>query len=189
MLLKGRYKYIFLLLILFLSVQVEAQDFGQFFKNKTLRLDYIFGGNNKKQIILLDEMVSYPQWAGRTHHLTENALRGNGQIHVYDAQSNQLIYTKSFSTLFQEWLSTEEATKVSRSFENVFLVPFPKNKARIEVILYDNLGNEKVTSIQNFNPNDILIHEKGVNNVTPYEYVHKAKDQKRAINIAFVAEG
>lgn len=187
--LKENFKYILLLLVLILSIHVHAQDFEHYFKSKTLRLDYIFGGNNKKQLILLDEMASYPQWAGRTQNLTKNALKGNGQIHVYDAESDQLIYTESFSTLFQEWLSTEEATKVSRSFENVFLVPFPKKRARIEVVLYDNLGDEKDKLIQQFDPNDILVHEKGVEKVTPYEYIHKAKNQKNAINVTFVAEG
>lgn len=182
-------KNILLLLVLVLSIHIKAQDFNQFFENKTLRLDYVFGGNNEKQLILLDEMVSYPQWAGRTHHLTKNNLRGNGQIHVYDAETNQLIYTKSFSTLFQEWLSTEEAKNISRSFENVFLVPFPKNEARIEVVLFDDEGKEKDKLIQKFDPNDILIHKKGVEEITPYEYIHKAKNQKNAINVAFVAEG
>ena len=189
MLIKKGLKNIFVVLILLLSIHVEAQDFDQFFENKTLRLDYIFGGNNEKQLILLDKMVSYPQWAGRTHHLTENVLKGNGKIDVYDVESNLLIYTKSFSTLFQEWLSTEEATQISRSFENVFLVPFPIKEARIEVVLYDDLGKEKEKLVQHFDPHDILIHQKGVENVTPYEYIHKAKNEKAAINIVFVAEG
>lgn len=181
---------IFLLVLTFiLSIQANAQDFNQFFENKTLRLDYIFGGNNKDQNIFLDKMVSYPQWNGRMHHLSINALKGNGRIDVFDVESNQLIYTKSFSTLFQEWLTTEESNQISRGFENVFLVPFPKKEARIEMVLYDKEGKEKNKMTQQFDPNDILIQEKGVEHVTPIEYVHKAKEAKGVINIAFVAEG
>lgn len=167
----------------------QAQDFNQYFEHKTLRLDYIFGGNTEQQFILLDELVRYPMWAGRTHHLSENALRGNGQVRLYDEATDQLIYTTSFSTLFQEWLSTEEATTTTKSFENVFLVPFPKQKTKIEVVLFDENGKEKSRLTHVVEPQDILIHDKGIAEVTPHEYIHQAKDNSKAINVVLVAEG
>lgn len=168
---------------------VQAQDFNQYFENKTLRLDYIFGGNTQEQFIVLDELARYPLWAGRTHHLSENALRGNGQVRLYDEATHQLIYTTSFSTLFQEWLSTAEATTTSKSFENVFLVPFPKQKTRVEVVLFDENGKEKSSLTHVIQPQDILIHDKGITAVTPHEYLHQAKNKDKAINVVFVAEG
>ncbi|MEC4117387.1 M64 family metallopeptidase [Myroides phaeus] len=182
-------KKLFLLLALCLSTVVSAQEFKDYFEDKTLRLDYVFGGDVKRQFILLDELASYPQWAGRTHHLSENALKGNGQVRVYDEQSNLLIYTNSFSTLFQEWLSTEEAQRTTKSFENVFLVPFPKKKVRIELVLFDENGKEKDTLVHYVDPTDMLIHQKGVADVTEHVYLHKAKDGAKAINVVFVAEG
>ncbi len=168
---------------------MQAQDFDQYFENKTLRLDYVFGGNAAQQFISLDELGRYPLWAGRTHHLGENALRGNGQIHLYDEATNQLIYTTSFSTLFQEWLSTEEARTTIKSFENVFLVPFPKQKTRVEVVLFDESGAEKTRLSHVIQPNDILIHDKGIQELTPHEYLHRAKDTNKAINVVLMAEG
>ncbi len=186
---RKNYSFLLLVFVFIFGLQLKAQDFNQFFENKTLRLDYIFGGNSEEQTILLDKMVSYPQWSGRKHHLTTTVLKGSGQIHIYDVDSDQLIYTKSFSTLFQEWLSTEEATQTKRSFENVFLVPFPKNNVRIEVVLNDGLGNQMKQFIQNFNPKEIQVQEMGRENITPFEYIHKAKKSKTPINVAFVAEG
>lgn len=182
-------KKIILLLTFCLSVVGYSQNFSEHFENKTLRLDYIFGGNTAQQFILLDELSSYPEWAGRTHHLAENALKGNGQVHVYDIKSDQLIYTNSFSTLFQEWLSTEEAQHYSKSFENVFLVPFPKEKVRVELVLFDASGQEKDKLVHVVDPEDILIYQKGMKDVTDYEYIHRAKSDEKAINVVFVAEG
>ena len=182
-------KKLLVLLGLCIGSYVQAQDFNQYFEDKTLRLDYVFGGNNERQFILLDELISLPSWAGRTHNLGENALKGNGQVRVYDEQTNTLIYTNSFSTLFQEWLSTEEAQKNTKSFENVFLVPFPKDNVRIELILFDADGKEKDKLVHHVDPKDILIHTKGTKDVTKHEYVHKAKDNAKAINVVFVAEG
>lgn len=180
---------LFLLMALCFTAMVSAQDFKQYFEDKTLRLDYVFGGDVNRQFILLDELVSYPQWAGRTHHLNENALKGNGQVRVYDEQTNVLIYTNSFSTLFQEWLSTEEAQRTTKSFENVFLVPFPKNKVRVELVLFDEKGSEKDKLVHYVDPTDMLIHQKGVSDITEHIYLHKAKDSNKAINVVFVAEG
>lgn len=172
-----------------ISTFTYAQDFNEYFEDKTLRLDYIFGGNTQEQFIMLDELARYPTWAGRKHHLSENALRGNGQVRLYDEKTNQLIYTTSFSTLFQEWLSTGEAQTATKSFENVFLVPLPKQKTRVEVVLFDENGKEKNTMSHWIQPKDILIHEKGVQNITPHEYLHRAKDNNKAINVVLVAEG
>ncbi|MGQ8868387.1 M64 family metallopeptidase [Myroides sp. TSA_177.3] len=182
-------KIVLALLCSGLFTVVQAQDFNQYFENKTLRLDYIFGGNAQEQFIVLDELARYPEWAGRTHHLSENTLRGNGQVRLYDEATNQLIYTTSFSTLFQEWLSTEEAERATKSFENVFLVPFPKQKTKVEVVLFDVNGQEKSTLTHWIQPEDILIHDKGIAGVTPHEYIHQAKDNRKAINVVFVAEG
>ena len=102
----------------FLSIQ--AQNFNDYFENKTLRTDYIFTGNAQKQDVYLDELSSLPHWAGRRHHLSELPLAGNGEITMTDKTSGKIIYRTSFSSLFQEWLGEEEATRVKKGFENSF---------------------------------------------------------------------
>lgn len=89
------------------------QFFNDYFSGKTLRVDYIFNGNFSKQNICLDGLSVLPSWAGRKHHLSELPLQGNGQITVRDIASNNIIYKTSFSSLFQEWLETDEAKKVT----------------------------------------------------------------------------
>ena len=115
------------------SVAMAAQD-------KTLRVDYIFTGTDKSSEICLDEMSCFDGWAGRRHNLDSVALRGNGQICMKDAVSGKVLYRQSFSTLFQEWQATEEATRVRKSFENVFLLPMPETKVELKVELYGFTG-------------------------------------------------
>ena len=69
-----------ILLFFLISAGSYAQNFADYFQNKTLRVDYIFTGNNKQQAIYLDELSQLPSWAGREHHLSELPLEGNGQI-------------------------------------------------------------------------------------------------------------
>lgn len=177
------------LLLWLTATYAQAQDFDQYFEDRTLRLDYTFAGSEVIHDIFVDELVSLPHWYGRRNHLSEVPLTGNGQIIVRPHNREEVIYRHSFSTLFQEWLATEEAKHTQKSFENVFLVPFPKDTVDITVEIYDYHG-ETVNWIRHtVAPKDILIRKAGERDVTPYDVLHQAADTSRCIHIAFVAEG
>ena len=178
-----------LFLLVILTEMAFSQDFQRYFEDKTLRLDYIFSGNAEHQSIALDELSTLPKWYGKHRHLAEVPMEGNGQIVVRQHRQQEVIYRYSFSTLFQEWLTYDEAKTTPRSFENVFLIPLPKDTVDVTVELYDNRRNIMTTLTHTINPKDILIRHIGEDNVTPYVTLRKADDPSRCVNIAYVAEG
>lgn len=169
------------------AIHALAQDAAS--PSRTLRVDYDFSGNNKEQRIALSELCSFPGWAGRTTHLDSVPLHGNGDITMRDAQSGRILYKQSFSTLFQEWLSTEEATQTVRSFENSFLLPMPTAPAEVTIQLYDTHGGLQTSFTHKVNPNDILIRRLDNAPVPPHRYLHKSGSAKEKIDVAIVAEG
>lgn len=171
------------------SIGSYAQNFADYFQNKTLRVDYIFTGDATQQAIYLDELSQLPTWAGRQHHLSELPLEGNGQIIMKDLASKQCIYKTSFSSLFQEWLSTDEAKETAKGFENTFLLPYPKQPVEIEVTLYSPRKKTMATYKHIVRPNDILIHKRGVSHVTPHRYMLQSGNEKDCIDVAILAEG
>ena len=175
--------------LLFSSLVSNAQRFDDYFEDRTLRLDYTFAGDHTQSYIYVDELVSLPHWYGRRHHLKEVPLKGNGQIIVRAHNKDVVIYRHSFSTLFQEWLSTDEAKQTKKSFENVFLVPFPKDTVDITVELYDYHDKTATSMTHTVAPTDILIRKAGEHDMTPYDILHQAADTSQCIRIAFVAEG
>ena len=168
----------------------NAQRFEDYFVGKTLRIDYNFSGNNREQSISVDQLNVSPQWYGKTNNLASLPVEGNGQITVRDHKTQKVIYKNSFSTLFQEWLSYPEAASgIRRSFENVLLVPFPKDTIDITLDLRNN-RREVITSLTHqVVPTDILIRHIGEHDITPYTLLQQAKDTSRCIHIAFLAEG
>lgn len=173
-----------LLLLCFVATSVAyAQAFTDYFTDKTLRIDYIFSGNASKQNICLDGLSSLPFWAGRKHHLSELPLKGSGQIIMRDIASGKTIYTTSFSSLFQEWLATEEAKNINKGFENTFLVPYPLQPVEIEITLF-GMGMKHIVR-----PDDILIAQKGVSHITPHKYLLQNDSLDKAIDVAILAEG
>ena len=167
----------------------SAQGFNDWFEDRTLRLDYTFSGDNSQQQLYLDQLSSLPRWYGRRQHLAELPLQGNGQITVRDQASHQVIYRHSFSSLFQEWLSTDESKHTRKSFENVFLVPYPKKPVDITIELRDYHNRVNAAMTHSVDPTDILIRRAGERLVTPYVTLQQAADTSRCIHVAYVAEG
>lgn len=167
----------------------HAQDFDSYFTDATLRIDYVFAGNADKQWIAVDELKRIPRWYGKHSRLSELPMEGNGQITVRDHRTQKVIYRNSFSTLFQEWLSYDEAKTQSKSFENVFLVPYPKDTIDVTVELRNNRREVTTSLTHQVVPNDILIRHLAEQGTTPYVTLQQAADTNHCIHIAYLAEG
>ena len=165
-----------------------AQPLPEPLTERTLRVDYIFSGNNRSCSIALDELGCFDGWAGRRVHLDSLALRGNGQIRMHDAQTGKLLYCNSFSTLFQEWQATEEATRVQKSFENVFLLPMPSVPVDVTVVLFDFHRNITARLTHRVDPADILIRHLG-EHPAPTRDILRSGSSEACIDVVILPEG
>lgn len=166
----------------------DDEDFSRHFTGETLRLDYVFCGDASHQAIYWEEALRTGVWAGRRTHLGEPMLRGNGQIRLLDPSSGEVLYINSFSTLFQEWVTYEEATRVQRAFENCFQVPFPKHPVEVEICLTDHHGAVSARLRHRIDPEDILIrelHDSGLH----AEVLHQGGTVEEAIDLVILADG
>lgn len=187
---EGRHlQNVWMVLLLLCSWSSNAQEYDQYFADKTLRLDYIFSGDKTRQTVSLDELSVTDNWAGRRHHLDELPLKGTGQITVRDNATRMVLYRTSFSSLFQEWLQTDESGKVMRAFQNTFLVPFPLKEVEIDVLLLD--GKQQVISELKHvvDPSDILIRKADKKKISAYKYILKSGSPQDCIDIAILGEG
>ena len=160
-----------LILCLLMVINIHAQEFTDFFKDKTLRVDYIFTGDAKHQSIYLDELSHLPSWAGRRHHLSELPLEGNGQITMTDLTTRKCIY------------------KTAKGFENTFLLPYPQHPVEIEITLLNSSRKVMAHLKHIIHPDDILIHERGISHITPHKYLLKSGSEADCIDVAILAEG
>lgn len=108
-------------------------NFNDYFANKTLRMDYYHAGDSSSEYFYFDEFIEEPNWGGSKTKLIDSLYFGNSYVKVYDAESNSLIYSRGYSTLFDEWQTTDEAKKRSRAILETVVFPFPKDSIRIEL--------------------------------------------------------
>jgi len=140
---------LFLLLLPFITF---AQHFDNYFENKTLRLDYLHIGNAHSEEI---EPVTFWQggiWSGTREQLIESVRLGEMVITVKDAKTDQIIFTRSYSTLFGEFVTTEKAEIEIGVFEECVLLPYPKMPIKYEFTVYSRVHIPTLLFEGEFNP-------------------------------------
>ena len=167
---------------------LSAQQFDANFSDSTLRLDYTFMGNASEQYIALRDITETDGWWGRRVNLGSVPLKGNGDLTLSDSETGEVIYKTSFSSLFQEWITTPEASSITRSFEFTILVPKPQRETVATLVLRDNVGKESVHTFK-LNPTDVLIGDRSRQEPLPHTYVHRGGDPKECIDVVILAEG
>ena len=177
----------FALILLTVAVNADLHALPRC-KDMTLRADYIFSGTDNTAEISLSQLYVSDGWYGRSHNADTLIIKGNGQISMRDERDGQVLYKMSFSTLFQEWQSTEEAVNVRRSFENVFLLPMPQERAVVRVELYGFKGDTTTVFEHVVDPSDILIRRSAASDA-PVRMLLESGSPKECIDIAIVAEG
>ena len=170
------------------SMTLHAQDFDTHFDDATLRIDYTLMGNATEQHVALRDMSSTKNWWGRRVNLNNVPLKGNGDLTLYDAQTREVVYKTSFSSLFQEWITTPEAATITKSFEFTLLVPMPKHSVVAEMVLRDNTGKQSKLT-HTITPNDVLIRDRSAQKPVPHTYTHQGGDSKECIDVVILAEG
>ena len=132
-------KNIFLLALLLSTITVQAQ-FSKFFENKSLRMDYYHSGTDTSEFYTFDELIKEPYWGGSHVNLIDTMNYGDYYVKVFNVKNDSLLYSRGYSTLFREWQTTAEAKKISRTFSETVVIPYPKENVRIELYSRDWKG-------------------------------------------------
>ena len=181
-------RFLTFIVALIATTTLSAQQFDAHFNDATLRLDYTFMGNASEQYIALSDISATENWWGRRINLNSVPLKGNGDLTLTDKESGEVIYKTSFSSLFQEWITTPEAANITRSFEFTLLIPEPKRPVVATLVLRDNTAKESLHYFT-LDPADVLIRDCSKQPALPYTYIHKGGDSKEAIDVVILAEG
>lgn len=156
--------FIFLSGVLLMSSNVRAAEaaeqnrFGKFFLDRTLRIDYVRMGNSTEEAVSLDRLYETPLWAGSTVNLVEQNPQGRHLARICDAQSGEILFSRSFDSIFGEYRTTKPAIAgIRRAFQESLLIPFPRAKARLELESRDQKGEMKKVFEALIDPEDYRI--------------------------------
>lgn len=178
-----------LLLSLFVTTSILAQiNFNDYFYDKTLRLDYYHTGDKESNSYSFDELKEEPYWGGSKVNLIDKFNYGKYLFRVIDTTTQQLIYSRTYSTLFSEWQTTEEAKHTSKSFSETVVFPYPKKTVRVE--FYDRDKKNKLVKKFEYvvDPNNYFIKTERSNKYSSFEVLHSG-DPSTRVDIVVIPDG
>lgn len=181
-------KKFFAVYLILAGVLFAQPEFGKYFLDKTLRMDFYHTGDKNSELISFDRLIEEPYFSGSKTQLIDPFNYGFYMLKVFDDSTGELIFSKGFSTLYQEWQTTEEAKHTVKSFPGSVTMPFPKNKIRIEL----DRRNRKNNFVKIFeyaaDPKSYFIVKEILKPYNSFK-VHYAGDPSEKMDIVFIPEG
>ena len=183
----------FLLIIACLFVgnkSLYAQvDFAAYFEPKSLRIDFALSGNVHEQQASLQQLREEPVWGGPVKNLIDPFDYGGYFVKIYDLHTNVLLYTRGFNTLFEEWRTTDMATKENQSWTNSISIPFPKKPVLFELLARERADNQfHPLWKMEIDPNSIFIDKSPLKNLKTEKLQYKG-DPSGKVDLVFLSEG
>jgi hypothetical protein len=180
-------KYL-LLFTLLPYITFSQINFDQYFENKTLRLDYYHTGNATEDSYSFDELIEEPYWGGSKTNLLDKFDYGKYKVVVRDFDTGNEIYSRTYSTLFSEWQTTDEAKQTIKSFSETVVIPYPKDSVTVEFYSRDkkNILHKKFEYV--VNPNSYFIKTERILECKNFEVI-KNDDPDEAVDIVIIPDG
>ncbi|MCG3121164.1 MAG: hypothetical protein ALAOOOJD_04155 [bacterium] len=128
-------KWSFLLVAVAQIAAAQTNDgFDAFFTSQTLRIDYFHSGTATEEHIAIDQIYAGGEWAESRTHLLDDLNLGNYLVRVSAAATNQVIFSRGYATLFNEWQTTEEAKRgIFKTMHETVRLPVPKSPVIVEI--------------------------------------------------------
>jgi hypothetical protein len=177
-------------LIPFLAQSQETVEFDKYFSGPTMRIDVFHTGDAKEEMFTIDRIILEGPWAGNPRRLVMPFELGRYLLRVSDAAAGTLIYSKGFDSYFGEYKTTEPgANGIKKTFGESLLIPFPKSKVRVEVLLRDRENRPQPVFSREIDPADqFIVREKSANDVRVVELL-KSGPPAGKVDLAIIGEG
>src|SRR5688500_821861 len=132
--------------------------FSTFAAPQTMRLDDFHAGDAKHESFSFDRVVIEPlPWPGDMTKTIDPTDYGKYFFEVRDAKTKRALYSRGFASVYGEWETTDEATKIMRTFSESLRFPAPD--APVEIVLRKRDAKNKWHEAWKFSidPKDMFI--------------------------------
>ena len=179
----------FICSFIFFANLLQAQtNYYEFFNDSILRIDYTIAGNFETTEIFPGQMKKEPLYSGSRTNIIDTKNYGTFRYRIFDKKSGQLIFSKGFCDLFQEWQTTKEAKKIKKSFYQSAILPFPKHDINFTIDQRQKNGNFIRIYSADINPKDyFILNEKSQK--YQHEIIRKNGSPDKKVDLVFLSEG
>ena len=181
-------KYISIFVFILISVSSAQINFDDYFLDKSLRIDYYHFGDSLNDYYAIDELIEEPYWGGSKKNLLDIFNYGDYIVQVFDKETGELIFSKTYTTLFSEWQTVEEAKEITKGFNEVVVIPYPKKTIRVEFYSRDKKNNPVKKLEYEIDPLNYFIKKDNRHKYPSFDVV-KNGDPSTKVDIVIIPEG
>lgn len=121
-----------LLLLSLATFPLCAEPFDELFLDRTMRVDYFHTSTPRgDEIVALAGVVNDGPWPGSRTNLVDTSNLGKYLFEVIDRDTNQVIFSRGFASVFGEYVTTGEARERAATFHESLRFPWPKEPVQV----------------------------------------------------------
>jgi hypothetical protein len=157
---------------------------------RTMRLDYYHSGNKTQELFSVDRVVVEPlPWPGNPRRPIDRTNRGTYFFEVQEQHTGRVLYSRGFSSIYGEWVTTDEAKTANRTFHESLRFPAPEVPVRIVLQKRDVQNAFRQVWSTNIDPKD-----KSIDNSKPAVHariltIEENGDPAQKVDLLFLGEG
>jgi hypothetical protein len=156
----------------------------------TMRLDYFHTGNATQELFSVDRVVIEPlPWPGNPSKPIDTTNRGVYYFEVKDPSSQRVLYSRGFSSIYGEWVTTEEAKKANRTFHESLRFPAPEGPVQIVVKKRDAQNAFREVWSTNIDPHDKYVDTSKPASPGRVLAIERNGDPALKLDLLFLGEG
>jgi len=154
----------------------------------TMRLDYYHTGDATRELFSLDKLVIEPlPWPGNPRRPVDHTNLGKYLFEVIDRNTNRVVYSRGFASIYGEWETTDEAKKANRTFHESLRFPSPDKPVQVVLKKRDaNYAFREIWSVT-IDPEDIFIDRS--KRTSPGQLIELEKNGDPADKVDFLILG
>jgi hypothetical protein len=158
---------------------------------RTMRVDYFHTGGVAPEVFALDEVVLEPAaWPGPAGPAEDTLRLGAYGFDVRDAASKRVIFSTGFGSVFDEWVTTDEAKTASRTFHESVRFPAPAAPATVTIRKRGALNTWQDVWTATVDPKDIFVNTAAPEpNPGPVIALQRNGDSARKVDLLLVGDG
>ncbi len=173
-------------------VAAEQPSFDKWFTDKTMRVDYYHAAGPKidGEVFSLDRIVSDGAWPGSQSKLIDALELGEYFFEVMDAESGTVIYSRGFSSIAGEWVTTPEVRETHRTFHESLRLPWPQKSVKVDLKRRapDKQSFVDVWSLE-IDPSSRFVNSADIEHVVNVWPVIENGPPATKVDLLFLAEG
>ena len=156
----------------------------------TVRVDYYHTGNAESETFSLHRVVIEPlPWPGNPGKPLDTLDLGHFLFQVEDPESGEGLFSRGYSSIFQEWQQTGEAKKMNRTFNESVRFPKPDRPVTLRILKRNEAQRFAPLWSVDIDTDDMLVVREHAPAPGPVIDIHVNGEPDNKVDVVILGDG